>query len=114
MFAWNIGFWYCCLHPREQGVLRGCIICLADTLFVGCPVPVFDAFWLPYSQVNNEVKAAFLSTYKLEIVTITVDDSDLSVVRPRSGYTVDWISWAVFILSPGAACIGGCQQSRVP
>lgn len=114
MFAWDIAFWYCCLNPREQGVLRGSIIGLTDTLWVGLPVEIWDAFWLPYGGVNASVKEAFLSIYRLEIVTITVEEIDISVVRPRDGYLPAWISWSLFLLTPEAACIGGCRQSRVP
>lgn len=114
MFAWDIGFWYCCLNNREQGVLRGTIIGLADTLFLGLPVVLWNAFWLPYGGVNDEVKQAFLSIYKLEIVTITVEGDELSVVRPIGDSAVTWLSWALFLLTPAAACVGGCSQSTVP
>lgn len=114
MFAWDIGFWYCCLNPREQGVLRGTIIGLADTLYVGFPSPIWDAFWFPYTGVNDAVKSAFLSIYKLEIVTITLEDVEVSVIRPRGGDNAAWISWTIFLLTPAAACLDGCQQSRVP
>lgn len=114
MFAWDIAFWWCCINPREQGVLRGTIIGLADTLGVGFPVPLWDAFWLPYSGVNDEVKAAFRSIYRLEIVTIAIEGEDVAVIRARSGYVLDYFSWAAFLLTPEAACLAGCQQSRVP
>lgn len=90
------------------------VICLADTLMIGCPTAIFNAFWFPYGGVNDAVKDAFRATYKLEIVTIVLEDEEVSVVRPFGGYEPDWISWALFLFTPAAACGGGCQQSRVP
>lgn len=114
MFAWDIGYWWCCLNLREQGVLRGTIIGLFDTLQVGIPTVLWDAFWLPYGGYNAEVKEAFVSIYRLEIVTIPLGEppEDVSVMRARD--PLQYLSWAAFLLTEQAACFDGCEQSRVP
>jgi len=111
MFAWDIGFWYCCLNLREQAVLRATIIGLADTLYVGIPKPLWDAFWFPFVFVETAYQPAFLSIYKLEIVTIVVDLEEIAVVRPIAGHLPDYISWSLFLITPAAACLDGCGQS---
>lgn len=114
MFAWEIGFWYCCLNPREQGVLRATIMGIAETLNIGIPLPLWSAFWLIYGGWNEEVQLSFLATYRLEIVTIEVGDPVelLDVVRAK--VPADYASWVLFLLTPSAACIGGCLQSKLP
>lgn len=114
MFAWDIGYWYCCLNPREQGVLRGTIMGIAETLNVGIPKIVWDFFWLPYGGDSEAVRLAFLATYRLEIVTIPLGEPPIDETVVRALYPLDYASWFLFLLSPEAACIGGCQQSRVP
>lgn len=114
MFAWDIQLWYCCLNVRERQVLRNTVEGLLLTLWVGIPGPVWDAFWFGLGAYNDQVKSAFLSIYKLEIVTIEIDGEDLSVVRVRDGWLADYVSWSVFIFLPETSCPDGCQQSRVP
>lgn len=114
MFAWNIAYWYCCINPRERSVLHSTAEALLLTLWVGVPIDTWDAFWLLQADTNDEVKAAFRSIYRLEIVTIGGEETEAVVVRPTDGYLPDWVSWSAFILTPAAACLDGCQQSRVP
>lgn len=109
-----IDWWWCCIHPREQGVLRGTIMGIAETLNVGIPTAIWDAFWLPYTPSGAAMRAAFLSIYGLETVTVVVDPElpPVEVVRALDG--LRYAAWMVFLLTPPAACSGGCQQSRLP
>lgn len=114
MFPWDIGWWFCCIHSRERGVLRSTIEGIAVTLNVGIPVEVWDAFWFPYADNGAAVREAFLSIYSLEIVTIVVDPElpPIDVVRARDGLL--YASWALYLLTPAAACLTDCQQSQLP
>jgi hypothetical protein len=114
MFAWDIGYWFCCLNPREREVLRLTAEGLVLTLFVGVPVAVWDLFWITYAGNGAAVREAFLSIYKLEIVTIVVEEVPVDVVVPVGGYLADWVSWSLYVATPAAVCGDGCQQSRVP
>jgi len=109
-----IEWWWCCLHPRERGVLRSTLEALLLTLWVGVPVDLWEAFWVVYEDNASNVREAFLSIYGLEIVTITVDEEELSVVRPAAGWLGYYVLWSTFILTPAAACIAGCEQSSFP
>jgi len=110
----GIEWWFCCLHPRERGVLRSTAEALVLTLFLGVPEDVWQAFWVVYEDNGEEVRQAFLRIYGLEIVSITVDEELVSVVRPASGFLALWVSYSLYILTPGAACLAGCEQSTVP
>lgn len=114
MFAWDIGWWWCCLNPRERSVLHSTIEALSLTVWVGIPVSLWDSFWLIQTGVSPRVKEAFRYTYKLEIVTIVLEGEEVAVIRPVGGYLLDWASWLAFILTPDAACVGGCGQSQLP
>lgn len=114
MLPSDIGFWYCCLNDREQGVLRGTIMALAETLYVGVPKEIWDAFWLPYTGTGAAVRQAFLTIYGLKIVTIEVGDPPLPVEVVRSDDVAGYAFAFAFLLTPAAACIGGCQQSKLP
>lgn len=103
--------WYCCLNPRERNVLRLTIEGLVLTLGVGIPLSVWSDFWLGTVQSPEAVRAAFLVIYDLEIVTIEVDLEEIAVVRAISGGGFDYVGWSLFLVSPGAACLTGCQQS---
>lgn len=87
---------------------------IAETVNVGIPVPIWLAFWLPYPGVSDEVRSAFLDTYRLRIVTIEVGDPPLPVDVVQAYEGADYVAWAVFLLTPEAACSSGCGQSVVP
>lgn len=110
----NIDFWYCCLNPREQGVLRATIEGELLTLFVGVPLAVWDGFWLPYTGDAPAVRAAFMAVYRLKIVTIEVGDPPVPVEVVITEETTAYVDYGIFLLTPGATCSGGCSQSRVP
>lgn len=114
MFPWDIDFWWCCLNPRERVVLRSTIDGIALTLNVGIPKPLWDTFWLGTLNSGEPVRDAFLSIYGLEIVTIPLGEPpvDTQVVRAKDGLT--YAAWFVYIFTPAAACLSGCQQSSVP
>lgn len=114
MWAWDIDYWFCCLNPRERVLLRDTSEGLVLTLFIGIPKTLWDAFWIPTIHGSEKVREAFLSIYKLEIVTIPLGGEDTLVVRPRDGYADVWLDWSIFMVSPAAACLSGCQQSTVP
>lgn len=109
-----IDWWFCCIHPRERSVLRSTILGIAETLNVGIPVSLWDVFWIGIYGYGDAMKSAFISIYRLEIVTIEVDPElpPIDVVRARDGLM--YAAWLVFLLTPPAACLEGCQQSRLP
>jgi len=111
---WDIGFWYCCIHPRERAVLAATIEGLVITLNEGIPLALWNAFWLPWAGNGEAVRTAFLSVYQFEIVEIVVDPEfpPIEAVRAKDGLVV--VLWGVFLLTPPAACLEGCQQSTVP
>lgn len=94
--------------------MRSSAEALLLTLFQFVPLSVWDAFWLVTDHNSDPYKSAFLGLYHLEIVTIVVDDVDTTVVRPDSGGLSFWVSAAAFVLSPGGACLAGCEQSKLP
>lgn len=109
----GIEWWFCCLNPREREVLRATIEALLLTLWLGVPEDVWRAFWLAHPDSGEAVQDAFLSIYGLEIATID-DDAETApytVVRPVD--VSQYVSWSLFIATPDAACLSGCQQSRV-
>lgn len=114
VFAWEIGWWFCCLNPRERGVLRATIVGIAETLNVGIPLGLWVAYWALYPAVSAETQVAFLRIYRLEIVTIVIDPEQppVDVVRALDPWVFE--SWAVFLLTAEAACLDGCEQSRLP
>ena len=114
MFAWDIAFWFCCLNPRENGVLRSTIEGIALTVNVGIPLEAWNAFWLPYVGNGTAVRDAFRAVFQLEIVTIMVGDPPIPLEVVRTIDPVAYASWTLFLLTPEAACISGCQQSTVP
>lgn len=84
------------------------------TLFVGMPRELWDILWLVYPDSGEAVREAFLVIYQLEIATIVVDEVEVEVVRPVDGGLSLWVSWSLFVVTPAAACLAGCGQSRVP
>lgn len=109
----GISWFYCCLHVAERTVLRQTCEGLVLTLFQGIPLAVWDAFWLVTSHNSDEYKRAFLGLYHLEIVTIEIDLVPTDVVRPRDGFLSQWVDYSLFVVSPAAACLEGCGQSRI-
>lgn len=87
---------------------------LPVTLFLGIPLPVWDAFWVATDHDTDEYKNAFLNLYHLEIVTIDGGDGEIEVVRPIEGFLPFWVAAALFVVSPSGACLGGCPLSKRP
>lgn len=111
---YGIEWWYCCLNVRERTVIRQTCEGLVLTLFVGVPLVVWEAFWLVLADSGEACREAFLSIYGLEIATIEGEEGAVVVVRPVDGSLPDWVAYSIFMLSPNAACLAGCGQSRVP
>lgn len=82
------------------------------TLYLGVPVDLWDAFWVLTVDSGQAVRDAFLVLYGLEIGTIVEDELEIEVVRPTSGWLPFWVTASLFILTPDAACLSGCEQSR--
>lgn len=106
--------WFCCLNPRERSVLRASIEGLLLTLWIGIPSDLWEAFWFGEPQSGAAVRSAFLSIYGLEIVTIVPTEGEPAVEVVRPVDLVQWVSWSLFLLTPAAACLSGCQLSRNP
>jgi hypothetical protein len=95
-------------------VLRQTALALPLTLWLGVPTSIYDVFWFGAPDNGAPAREVFLNVYGLEIVTIVVEMEDTEVVRPKSGYLDLWVSWSLFVLTPGAACLAGCEQSTFP
>lgn len=108
-----VDYYFCCLNPTERGVLRSTAEALLLTLFLGVPYDLWDAFWFGAPASGEVRRLSFLSIYGLEIVTIDVDLVPTEVVRPQVSYLPYWVEVSVYILTPAAACLSGCEQSRV-
>lgn len=105
----SVPTWFCCLNPDERSILSVMIEAEVLTLFVGVPVAVYDALWVPVLLSSEARRAAFLSIYHLEIVTIVVDDEvEVEVVRPT--FLPFWVEAAGWLLLPEASCPEGCRQ----
>jgi hypothetical protein len=104
--------WFCCLPAVERAVLRSTALALPLTLFVGIPVPVWDAFWLPLILQRSTRQELFITVYGLEIVTIVELGVDVEVVRPAA--LPLWIEYSLLMLTPDAACLEGCSQVIFP
>lgn len=106
--------WFCCLNPRERAVLRLTIEGVALTLNVGIPREVWELFWATSAPNGQALRDAFLVIYGLEIVTIGEGDEQQEVIRAISSFVALYAAWALYLVSPSAACIAGCQQTRFP
>lgn len=84
------------------------------TLYLGVPLAVWDALWLATTHNTAEYKSVFRTLYHLEIGTMVVDGSDVDAVVVVDGFTAWWLSISVFLLTPSAACLDGCQQTQLP
>lgn len=109
----QLAWYFCCITSGERSVFRATAEALLLTLFVGVPLDVWDTFWFGVPNAPPVFRAAFLAIYQLEIVTIVDAGSglDVEVVRPTN--QPYWVEASLFIFTPEAACLGGCQQSRV-
>lgn len=94
--------------------MRATSIGLAETLNVGIPTPLWYALWEGTDHTDRVYKDGFRRLYHLEIVTIEGEDGSVEVVRSVDGDLAFWGEVGLFILTPGGACLDGCQQSRLP
>jgi len=95
-------------------VLRSMALALPETLFLGVPVELWLGMWTATGDAAAAYRSAFLSIYGLEIVTIGESPDEYEAVAPCDGYLAYWVSWSLFVVTSGAACLTGCQQSTVP
>lgn len=107
-------WWYCCLDVPERTVMRQTAEGLALTLYLGVPLAVWDAFWLVTTHNTAEYKFLFRSLYHLEIGTMVVDGGEVDAIVVADGYTTWWLGVTLFLLTPGGACLDGCQQTQLP
>lgn len=110
----GVFWWYCCLNPRERSILHSTCEGLTLTLNVGIPLALWEAFWAVTLDNGQAARDAFLEVFRLEIVNIMDDDEMVDVVRPTVDGLFYWVVWEAYILTPGAACLSGCEQSHVP
>lgn len=110
----GLEWFFCCLNPLERQVLRATAEALPLTLFLGVPIDVWNTFWLLSPDSTEDRKAAFLVVYMLEIATIDEGggEEELTVVRPLD--LPFWVDASLFVFTPAAACLSGCQQSKPP
>lgn len=83
-------------------------------LFLGVPLDVWDAFWFGTTGTGQRRRDAFIQIYQLEIATIEEGEPPVPVEVVRPIDFVYWVEVAVFILTPAAACLAGCEQSKLP
>lgn len=110
----DLPWYYCCLNPTERGVLRSTAEALLLTLFVGVPLDVWDSFWFGAPDAGQARRDAFLWIYHLEIVTIEEGDPPEEVTLVRPTVLMFWVDASVFVFTPAAACLAGCEQSKLP
>lgn len=87
---------------------------LTLTLFTGFPLAVWDAFWLVTAHNTEQYREVFRALYHLKIGTIDDGGSDVAAILIEDGFLPWWVSAALFIASPGGACLDGCEQSQRP
>ena len=109
----DISNWFCCLNPRERGVLASTLSALGVAMWLGMPVDIWRAFWLLYSPRGEAMQTAFLDVFGFEIATIETEEGEQEVVRTRQGWLSYHVHWYGFLLSPESACLGGCKFSYV-
>lgn len=110
----GISWFYCCLNVAERTIILNTCEGLVLTLFVGIPLPLWDAFWLATSHNSAAYKDAFRSIYHLKIGTIETEDGLIDAVIPEDGFEMLWVANAFFVALPAAACTSGCEQSVRP
>lgn len=106
-------YYFCCLNSGERQMLRVMGEALPLTLFLGVPKDVWDAYWSTVPLSGEPRRQAALYTYQLEIATIDVGDPPVSVDVVRPADLAFWVDMSLYILTPDAACLDGCQQSTV-
>lgn len=110
----NIEWWWCCLHPLERSVLRATIEGEALTIYQGIPLELWNTFWISLYPNGQAMRDAFLIIYGLRIVTIEIGEPPVPVEVVQPIYPLQYAAWFVFIFTPAAACLDGCQQSDFP
>lgn len=105
---------FCCLNPAERSVMRSTVLGLIETLGVGIPVDLWDAFWIGSGHDTDTYRDVFRLIYHLGIVTIEGGESPYDAVRPLDGWGDLWADIAVVVLLPSGACLDGCGQSDFP
>lgn len=106
--------WFCCLNPSERSVIRSLGAAFPLTLFQGVPVEVWDSAWLAAGNDSQARRDAFLSVYRLEIVTIPPTEEEPAVTLVRPSYLPLWVDISLWLLEPAAACLGGCSWVHFP
>lgn len=106
--------WFCCLATPERIVWRLMASDLPVTLFVGVPLPLFDTFCIGAGLSPQWRVDSFLRIYHLIHATVVVEEADVEVIAPDEGYLPLWVSNSLFVLTPAAACLDGCQLSPRP
>jgi len=84
------------------------------TLFVGIPVDLWFTLCAASGLGGGRMREAFLDIYHLGIVTIMEGEDEIEVVAPADGFLSLWVDWSLFVVTPSAACLGGCEQSSFP
>lgn len=87
---------------------------IALTLGEGIPVELYSLTWAISGRDGAAYRQAFEALYHLEIGTIVDGGVPVDAMIPVGGYTSWWLDIALFLLTPGAACLDGCTQSQRP
>mgnify|MGYP000193045241 CR=1 FL=1 len=100
------GIW-CCIPSPERAALRA--TSLAVVLAGGEPLPiiVYESFWVLIKS-RAERQAVFEQVFFLKREEILVDGEMVPVIGPTDfGF---WIGVSLYTLTPGAACLAGCER----
>jgi len=94
--------------------MRNCALTLTLTLGAGVPLELYEAFWFASLRDTEAYRAAFEALYHLEIGTMMDGGVPIDAMVPVDGFTIWWLEIGLFLLTPDAACLSGCQQSQRP
>lgn len=86
----------------------------ALTLGGGIPYALYDATWAVSGRDGLEYRDAFERAYHLENGTLDIAGDLVPAKVAVDGFDVWWLSIALWLLDPLAACLDGCPQSQRP
>lgn len=84
------------------------------TLGLGMPMDLYLVAWAATGRGSEPYRVAFEALYHIEIGTIDEGGIPIEAMVVVSGFDDWWISIALWLLDPRAACLDGCPQSQRP
>lgn len=93
---------YCCLNSRERSVMQQMGTWFGATGGTRVPISNWRAFWGITGSAFAAYSSLFAANYRLNVVP-TGSGAGVYFLDP-----IMWGQVAVFVLTPAAACVGGC------